>query len=90
MKKIMVLFLLMISVGFAATPVGYEFLDSGKVLHIWNEKDSYYFNTSSKMQFTNHYQEYWTRNIFYGNGNVWINYFGQIKIGQSKVIMQLM
>lgn len=46
--------------------VGYELLDSNKVLHIWNEIDDYYFNTSSGVQFTNHYDEYWAHNIFCG------------------------
>ena len=44
--------------------IGYEFLDDGEVLHIWNEIDDYYFNWSSGVQFSNHYQEYWTHNIF--------------------------
>ena len=34
--------------------------------HIWNEIDDYYFNASSGMQFTNHYQNYWSKNIFCG------------------------
>jgi len=54
--------------------IGYEFLDNGKVVHIWNVMDDYYFNKSSGMQFTNHYQDYWTKNVFcigYYTGNVW-------------------
>jgi hypothetical protein len=47
-------------------PVGYELLDSNKVVHIWNEYDDYYFNATSGIQFTNHYQEYWTENVFCG------------------------
>ncbi len=47
-------------------PVGYEVLGGGKALHIWNEKDDYYFNITSGIQFTNHYEEYWSRNIFCG------------------------
>jgi len=44
--------------------IGYELLDNNKVVHIWNVHDDYYFNASSGIQFTNHFQEYWTRNIF--------------------------
>ncbi len=43
---------------------GYEKLDNGKVLHLWNPALSYYFNASSGLQFTNHYEEYWSKNIF--------------------------
>lgn len=44
--------------------IGYEFLDDGKVVHIWNTQDDYFFNKSSGIQFTNHFQDYWTKNIF--------------------------
>ena len=43
--------------------VGYELIDNGKVLHIWNNLDNYYFNTSSGIQITNHYNEYWSHNV---------------------------
>jgi len=55
--------------------VGYVYLDSeGNItnkssaiyLHIWNTKDDYYFNASSGIQFGNHFQEFWTKNIFCG------------------------
>jgi hypothetical protein len=46
--------------------IGYEYLDDGKVLHMWNIRDDYYFNVSSGIQFTNHYNQYWTRNVFCG------------------------
>lgn len=52
--------------------VGYELLDDGKVLRIWNNFDSYYFNTSSGIQLTNHYNEYWSHNVlmlWYYNNN---------------------
>jgi len=55
--------------------IGYEFLDDGKVVHIWNTQDDYFFNKSSGIQFSNHYQEYWTKNIFcagYKAGEEWI------------------
>lgn len=42
---------------------GYEFLDSGQVLHMWNPKLDYYFNRTSGLQFANHYQQYWAENI---------------------------
>lgn len=50
--------------SFVDAEVGYELLDFNKVLHIWNEEDSYYFNATSGMQFTNHYEEYWSKNVF--------------------------
>jgi hypothetical protein len=55
--------------------VGYELLDSNQVLHIWNTEDDYYFNATSGMQFTNHYEDYWSKNVFCGgyyNGDEWI------------------
>jgi len=55
--------------------VGYELLDSNQVLHIWNTEDDYYFNATSGMQFTNHYEQYWSKNVFCGgyyDGNEWI------------------
>lgn len=54
--------------------IGWELLDSGQCLHIWNQYDSYYFNTSSALQFSNHYHEYWSKNVFaigYYNGGKW-------------------
>ncbi len=54
--------------------IGYELLDNGDVLHIWNKYDSYYFNTSSGIQLTNHYNEYWSHNVLmlgYYNNNQW-------------------
>jgi hypothetical protein len=54
--------------------LGYELLDSGNVLQIWNHYDSYYFNVSNGMQFTNHYQEYWDKNVMmlgYYAGSTW-------------------
>jgi len=54
--------------------VGYELLDDGDVLHIWNVFDSYYFNTSSGIQLTNHYDEYWSHNVLmlgYYNNDQW-------------------
>jgi hypothetical protein len=64
-------------------PIGYEFLNStghvvsasqGDTVHIWNTQDDYFFNKSSGIQFTNHFQNYWTRNIFcigFYNGTGW-------------------
>ena len=54
--------------------VGYEFLDDGKVCHIWNKFDSYYFNTSNGIQMTNHKDEYWSTNVLmlgYYNNDIW-------------------
>ncbi len=55
--------------------IGYEFLDNNSVVHIWNTQDDYYFNRTSGIQFTNHFQEYWTKNIFcigYYDGEEWV------------------
>jgi len=54
--------------------VGYELLNDGDVLHIWNKFDSYYFDTNSGMQFSNHFNEYWSHNVLmlgYYNNNEW-------------------
>lgn len=68
---ISILFLSILIVGSIAiesederTLVGYEYLDAGTVLHFWNTEDDYYLNVSSGMQFTNHYDEYWSTNNF--------------------------
>ena len=53
--------------------IGYEFLNStfnivdvsnATIIHIWNTEDDYYFNKSSGIQFSNYFNEYWTKNIF--------------------------
>ena len=56
--------------------IGYEFLDNNTVVHIWNNAtiSDYYFEKDSGIQLTNHYDDYWTKNIFcvgYYNNNVW-------------------
>ena len=54
--------------------IGYEFLDDNKVVHIWNTQDDYFFDVDSGIQLTNHYEDYWTRNIFcigYYNNDEW-------------------
>ncbi|MFO7677834.1 MAG: C25 family cysteine peptidase [Thermoplasmatota archaeon] len=54
--------------------IGYELLDNDSVLHIWNKYDSYYFNTSSGLQLTNNYDEYWSHNVLmlgYYNNDQW-------------------
>lgn len=54
--------------------IGYEFLDGGEVVHIWNTQDDYFFDKDKGIQLTNHYEDYWTRNIFcigYYNGGIW-------------------
>ena len=69
-KKWIILLILLILVVFSSpvnahsTPFGYEFLDNGEVLNMWNSKLDYYFNTSSGLQFTNNYNVYWSKNIF--------------------------
>ena len=53
--------------------LGWELLDNGSVFHMWNGLDSYYFNRSNGIQFSNHYNEYWTKNVlmigYYTGGN---------------------
>ena len=54
--------------------LGYELLDNGSVFHMWNNYDSYYFNRSNGIQFSNHYQEFWTTNVLmlgYYAGDQW-------------------
>ena len=54
--------------------IGYELLDNGEVLCIWNRFDSYYFDTNSGIQLTNHYDEYWSHNVLmlgYYNNDEW-------------------
>jgi hypothetical protein len=54
--------------------IGYEFLNNGSVLHVWNRFDHYYFNTSNGIQFSNHYNKYWSRNVLmlgYYNNEEW-------------------
>jgi len=49
---------------------------NAEVIHMWNNKDDYFFNYTSGIQFTNHFQEYWTHNIFCGgyknSSNDWV------------------
>ena len=69
------------------TPIGFEFLDGGEVLRIWNLYDSYYFNTSSGVQFSNHYNEYWSRNILqlgYYSGGAWNLIYSTDSLGGFK------
>ncbi len=54
--------------------IGFELLDDNQVLHMWNNYNSYYFNTSNGVQFTNHMDEYWTHNVLmlgYYNNDMW-------------------
>ena len=54
--------------------IGYKLLDDDQVLHMWNSYNSYYFNTSNGIQFTNHKDEYWTHNVLmlgYYNNDAW-------------------
>ncbi|MFH1408417.1 MAG: RHS repeat-associated core domain-containing protein [Nanoarchaeota archaeon] len=49
----------------AESAVGYEYLNDD-VLHIWNSVDDYYFDAESMLQLTNHFEDYWARNLFCG------------------------
>jgi len=54
--------------------IGYELMDEDSVLHIWNNHNSYYFNMTSGIQLTNHYDEYWSHNVLmlgYYNNDQW-------------------
>jgi len=56
--------------------IGYEFIDNGDVVHIWNNAtiSDYFFEKDSGIQLTNHYEDYWTKNIFclgYYNNDEW-------------------
>lgn len=60
--------------GDPSPSIGYELLDDGSVLHLWNQYDSYYFNTSCGIQLTNHYNNYWSQNVLmlgYYNNDQW-------------------
>ncbi len=59
--------------GGGENPIGYKIYDN--TLEIWNTQATYYFNKTSGIQFTNHFQDYWTRNIFcigYYSGDEWV------------------
>ncbi len=73
-----------------SNPVGYELLDDGQIVHIWNNiticdqrlgcedrGDDYYINLASGLQLTNHYNQYWSRNEFCGAINITgtVNYY---------------
>jgi PKD repeat protein len=56
------------------TLIGYELLDDGNVLRIWNKYNNYYFDTGSGIQLSNHYDEYWSHNVLmlgYYYNDVW-------------------
>jgi parallel beta-helix repeat protein len=53
-----------------STNIGYEYLDNNSVLHFWNEIDDYYIDVDSGMQLTNHYNNYWSHNVFCGGINL--------------------
>jgi hypothetical protein len=60
--------------GGSSQQIGYELLDNNEVLRIWNKYDNYFFNTSNGIQFSNHYNEYWSHNVLmlgYYNNDVW-------------------
>jgi len=60
--------------GDPSPSLGYELLEDGAVLHLWNRYDSYYFNTSSGIQLTNHKDDFWSHNVLmlgYFNNDQW-------------------
>jgi len=55
-------------------PIGYELMDNDSVLRLWNRFNSYYFNTSNGIQFSNHFNKYWSHNVLmlgYYNNEEW-------------------
>ena len=56
------------STGYNQTgnPVGYEYIDNARVLHIWNTFDDYYFNSTYLWQMSNVYPDYYTKNVLCG------------------------
>lgn len=75
MKKAFVLLIAILLIPAVSASFGWEKLDSGKVLHMWNDDLSYYFNASSGLQFTNNYNEYWSKNIIClgsNDGSGWV------------------
>ena len=61
-------------IGENSTSIGWELLDNDTVFHMWNRHDSYYFNATNGVQFSNHHQEYWTKNVLmlgYYAGDQW-------------------
>lgn len=63
-----------VTTAFYPDDIGYEFLNDGDILHIWNTEDNYYFDVDSGIQFTNHYMRYWTHNVMmlgYYAGDTW-------------------
>jgi len=75
--KLIFVFLILIVLPLINADLGYELLDNNTVLHLWNTADHYYFNATSGMQFTNHYNQYWSKNVFcggYWNGDTWVKH----------------
>ena len=71
------LFALLSLITTATEQIGFEYLDGGTILHMWNPQYDFYFNESSGIQLTNHYDEYWTHNAFCGGrytGSQWNDY----------------
>jgi len=63
-----------VSVVGADKSLGWDILDNGSVFHLYNKYNDYYFNRSNGVQFTNHYEEYWTTNVLmlgYYSGDSW-------------------
>ena len=44
-------------------PVGLEYFSATDVFHLWNTKDDYFIDAGG-LQLTNHYEDYWTKNVF--------------------------
>lgn len=72
--SLFILALVLPSINSETAPIiGYNIYNG--TLDIWNTQDHYFFNISSGIQLTNHYDDYWTHNIFclgYYNTTDWV------------------
>lgn len=60
------------TIGNMDNQIGYEIY--GDTVYMWNTQDNYFFEKDSGIQLTNHYEDYWTKNVFclgYYNNDEW-------------------
>ncbi len=62
LRYLLLFILIFVAVGHAQ--VGYRLHDSNTVFEMYNEIDSYFFDVESKIQLTNHKDDYWSHNKF--------------------------
>ena len=61
---IMVLVMINLAIAAEHNDTGIEFFNDTMVWHLWNEKDDYYIDSWTGIQLTNHYEQYWSHNVF--------------------------